>query len=93
MTFSYSIVFCCLLLLLNLSTLYRMGLDKRRAQAGKRRIPERHFWIYGLLGGSLGVIIGMSVWRHKTRKPSFFLPIYAIFAVQVALGLSWWWAG
>ena len=45
-----------------------MGADKRRARQGRRRVPERTFFLVALLGGSPGAIAGMWAFRHKTRR-------------------------
>jgi len=48
-----------------------IGVDKRKAEKRKYRIPERTFWMLALLGGALGIISSMKVYRHKTKHASF----------------------
>jgi uncharacterized membrane protein YsdA (DUF1294 family) len=48
-----------------------MGVDKRKAEKRKYRIPERTFWMLALLGSAIGIISGMKVYRHKTKHTSF----------------------
>lgn len=48
-----------------------MRADKRRAQRGKRRIPEATLFLVAVLGGSPGVMLGMKAFRHKTLHTSF----------------------
>lgn len=74
--------------ILNLGALLIMGWDKRQAGLSKRRVAERTLWIWSGVGGSLGIIAGMWLWRHKTQKPSFYLVVYGIILVQLVL--LWW---
>lgn len=72
-----------------------MGTDKQIARrngkltaAGKRtkrRVPERTLFLIAALGGSVGVLAGMYVFRHKTRHLSFVLGVPAILAAQLLL--------
>jgi uncharacterized membrane protein YsdA (DUF1294 family) len=63
------------------------GLDKRRAQAGDRRISERTLHRLALAGGWPGAILGQRLFRHKTQKVRFRLTSAAIIALH-ALGLA-----
>lgn len=49
--------------------------DKRRARKKRWRIPERTLLAIAFLGGSLGSLIGMYVFRHKTKHPRFTVEI------------------
>ena len=61
------------LLIINLIGILIMYIDKRKAKYGKWRIPEKTLLIIALLGGSVGTIIGMYAFRHKTQKLKFVL--------------------
>ena len=62
------------LVLLNTITFATYGIDKWRAKkAGARRISERTLHGLSWLGGVGGGWLGRRVFRHKTRKPRFFL--------------------
>lgn len=74
-----------LLLLLNGYAFALMGYDKRAAQKGKRRIPERRLHQVAFLGGSLGMALGMQIWRHKTRKNPFRWRFYLILLTQLLI--------
>ena len=63
------------------------GADKRRAKRSKRRVPEKTLFLLALAGGSAGALLGMRLFRHKTRHWYFVWGIPAILAVQVALGV------
>ena len=79
---------------MNLWLFAAMGYDKRRAVKGKWRTPEAKLLTLAALGGSLGGILGMRLFRHKTRKPAFALGFPAIFAVQLLLAaLALWKSG
>lgn len=70
---------------INLIGFFIMGIDKRRARKNKWRVQEKTLFLISLLFGSIGVLTGMYVFRHKTRHLSFKLGIPAIIAVQVLL--------
>lgn len=75
------------LICINLAGLASMGLDKRRAIRRKWRIPEATLFLVALLGGSLGSIIGMQLFRHKTRHWYFVWGMPVIFFTELALML------
>lgn len=58
--------------------------DKRAAQQGRRRIPERTLHIAELLGGWPGALVARQFLRHKTRKWSYRLVYGLILAIHVA---------
>ena len=65
-----------------------MGLDKLYARRGERRIPERRLFLFAALGGAVGGLLGMYLFRHKTKHWYFVLGFWALFALQAA-GLYW----
>lgn len=78
--------FFFLLLALNLLAFAVFGIDKRRAgKRGARRIPERTLFLLAGLGGSVGALLGMRIWHHKTLHRSFRYGIPAILAAQLLL--------
>lgn len=60
-------------LLINLITALFFAIDKRKAVNNKWRIPELSLFILALLGGSLGGILAMRIFRHKTNSIKFAL--------------------
>ena len=68
------------LAVMNLAAFGAYGADKRRARRGSWRIPERTLFLLPLLGGSVGALLGMHVFRHKTRHWyfRFFFPLLAV---------------
>lgn len=73
------------LICMNLAGLSSMGIDKRRAIRHQWRISEATLFLIALLGGSLGSIIGMQLFRHKTRHWYFVWGMPVIFFAELAL--------
>ncbi|MDW7731080.1 MAG: DUF1294 domain-containing protein [Methanolobus sp.] len=71
------------LLLVNIVAFSLMGIDKRKAKKNERRIPEKTLFTCAIIGGSVGSIIGMSLFRHKTRHPAFKIGLPFILLVQI----------
>ncbi len=61
-----------------------MGVDKHKARKRAWRIPESTLFVLALIGGS---IIGMHLFRHKTRHWYFLYGMPAILIIQVLLVL------
>lgn len=80
------IVFCYLLII-NASGLLLMHIDKKKAIQNKWRIPEKVLLGTAVLGGSLGCIAGMRLFRHKTKHLTFSLGLPVIFSLQVLIGI------
>ena len=72
----------------NLLLFALMGIDKRRAIKGHWRIPEKTLFGLALAGGSIGGILGMEIFRHKTKHASFKLGFPAILVAQLAI-IGW----
>lgn len=68
---------------INLAAIFVFGIDKFRARSNGLRVPELTLIIFSLLGGAAGILMGIPLCRHKTRKPSFIFIISAIFSLQV----------
>ncbi len=69
----------------NAAGFFLMGADKRRAARGQWRVPERGFFLLALAGGAAGCLLGMAVFRHKTRHRKFTWGLPALLAAQSAL--------
>ena len=70
---------------INLIAFLAMFIDKRKAKYGKWRIKEHTLFILALIGGSIGAIIGMYTFRHKTKKLKFTIGMPAILILEVVL--------
>lgn len=75
------------LICINLAGLASMWLDKRKAIRHQWRIPEATLFFIALLGGGLGSIVGMPLFRHKTRHWYFVWGMPAIFFTELALAV------
>lgn len=69
--------------IMNLIGLSAMVIDKIRAMERRFRIPESVLLIIAALGGSVGCIIGMFVFRHKKRKAKFRIGLPLILILQI----------
>ena len=75
------------LLLINAAAFILMLVDKRKARKNRWRIPERTLILSAALGGSIGALLGMYTFRHKTKHLKFTLGIPAILIAQIALAI------
>lgn len=75
------------LLVINLISFITMGVDKRKARKRAWRIPEATLFVLAIIGGSIGSIIGMHLFRHKTRHWYFLYGMPVILLMQVVLVL------
>jgi uncharacterized membrane protein YsdA (DUF1294 family) len=73
------------LLLMNVIGFVMMGLDKRKAIRHVYRIPEASLFTVAWLGGSVGCLLGMYMFRHKTRKRKFVYGMPLIFIFELAI--------
>ncbi len=62
-----------------------MGIDKLKARKRAWRIPESTLFVLAIIGGSVGSIIGMHLFRHKTRHWYFLYGMPAILLIQILI--------
>ena len=74
-----------IILFMNLLGYLSMWSDKKRAIKGKYRISEKTLFTIALLGGSIGSILGMNHFRHKTKHWYFKYGMPAILIMQIIL--------
>ena len=67
-----------------------MGIDKYRAQNHKWRISEAMLFFFAIIGGSIGSIIGMKFFRHKTKHKLFTIGLPIVLVIQILLILYLW---
>ena len=72
---------------INLVTFAVYGIDKAKAKRGAWRVPEKTLFLLPLLGGSLGALLGMRVFHHKTKHWYFVWGIPLILLAQIALAI------
>lgn len=72
-------------LVMSLISFLMMGWDKRCARKGRWRVSEKALFLSAILMGAIGGVIGMRVFRHKTKHWYFklFFPLLA--ALQIVL--------
>lgn len=73
--------------IMTLVTFLVMGIDKRKAVKQRRRIPESTLFLLAVIGGSVGGILGIYAFRHKTLHKQFTIGFPIILILQVALGI------
>ena len=74
-----------LILLINLITFIVFGYDKQLAKNREDRVSEKSLFLLMLFGGTIGGLLAMLVFRHKTNKNSFKLMVFGIIILQIAL--------
>ncbi len=77
------------LLAINVFGFFIMWLDKRKAKKGAWRIPEKTLFFVTALGGGIGTIAGMYVFRHKTQKLNFVIGFPFITILEI-IGIIYW---
>ena len=77
------------LLAINLFGFFIMWLDKHKAKKGAWRIPEKTLFIITALGGGIGTIAGMYIFRHKTQKLNFVIGFPFITILEI-IGIIWY---
>ena len=73
------------LLVINILTFAVYGIDKRKAKQGSWRISEATLLMLAVIGGTIGALLGMQVWRHKTMHLKFKYGLPLILLAQIAL--------
>ena len=66
-----------------------MVVDKRRAEAGARRISESTLLRWAFFGGAFGTYAASRLVRHKTRKQPFATQMIVILALEIILLALW----
>ncbi len=76
-------------IVINLFGFFIMWLDKRKAEKGAWRIPEKTLFIVTALGGGIGTIAGMYTFRHKTQKLNFVIGFPFITILEIIAIIYW----
>lgn len=85
----------CWLVLINLIAFLAFGLDKWKAKRKEkkesvRRIPEKNLLLLAAAGGSIGALLGMKAFRHKTLHKAFRFGVPLILALQILVPFGLW---
>lgn len=75
------------LLIINVFAFVQFKIDKTKAQKGKWRISEAQLFITSILGGSLGSVLGMQLFRHKTKHWYFVWGMPAILILHILISV------
>lgn len=83
------------LVVINLVTFLVFGFDKLKAKWKEkhetvRRVPEKTLFFLSAIGGSLGALLGMRVFHHKTLHKSFRFGVPAILLLQLTVVGGLW---
>ena len=74
-------------LLVNIVAFIAFGVDKFKAKKNRSRIPEFTLLLLAAIGGSVGALLGMKVFRHKTLHAKFKFGVPAILVVQIVIAV------
>ena len=77
-------IFYWYLAIINALVLVVYGGDKLFAKLDSWRVPEKVLLLLALLGGSIGALLAMQIFRHKTRHLKFRYGVPMILLLQVA---------
>ena len=75
-------------IVINLTGFAMMGTDKRKAVKKLWRIPESTLFVIAIIGGSIGSLIGMRIFHHKTRHWYFVFGMPLILILQILLTIA-----
>lgn len=70
--------------LVSVITFIVFGIDKLKAKKSWWRIPESTLMVLAVIGGSIGALLGMRVFHHKTLHKKFTIGIPVILILQIA---------
>ena len=73
---------------INFLSFLLFGIDKYKAIKNQYRIPEKKLLLISMIGGSIGSILGMSIFHHKVKKLKFTIIIPLILLIQIILLLK-----
>lgn len=81
----WAVIALAYLFLVNIIGFAAMGMDKSRARRGAWRIREQTLFLWAVLGGSVGSILGMAAFHHKTKHWYFKFGMPLILLLQLGL--------
>ena len=84
---NYLLIYLCII---NAISFLLMLIDKQKAKKNRWRIRERTLLGVSAIGGSVGALLGMKVWHHKTLHKSFRFGIPAILVLQILIPAGLW---
>ena len=73
------------LVIINAIGLLIMPIDKDNAKRGWRRVPELSLLTIAFIGGSMGICLGIYIFRHKTKKRMFKTIVFLLVAFHISI--------
>lgn len=74
-------------LVINIAAFAAFGIDKFKAKRGAWRVSESTLIAFAAVGGSIGALLGMYVFHHKTRHSKFTVGVPVILAVYIIISV------
>ena len=84
------VILAALYVVMSVILFFVMRHDKRLSQRHGWRVPEATLFLLAILGGALGGVLGMQIFRHKTKHMQFVVGFPLIFLLQWGLLLLLW---
>lgn len=81
------IYFLGYLILINIITFIAYGVDKSKSRNKQWRIPESTLIFLGLIGGAIGGLMAMVIFKHKLSKKSFYMGLPLIIVLNIIMEL------
>jgi uncharacterized membrane protein YsdA (DUF1294 family) len=72
---------------INVVTFLTYGYDKRIAGSHRTRVPEKVLLLLAFIGGTIGALLGMYLFHHKTAKASFQHKFWLVVLAQIAVAV------
>ena len=79
----FSVGFQWIFWIINVVTFCTYAWDKRKAILGYKRIPEIVLLLLAFIGGAIGALCGMWLFRHKVKNPQFYITIPILLIIQL----------
>ena len=79
--------FLSYLLIINLITFLLYAIDKHRSIRKAWRIPESVLMVFAAIGGSVGALLAMLLFRHKTKHAKFTVGVPLILVAQIVAAI------
>lgn len=70
---------------INIVGVFIMAWDKMKARGDGWRVSEKNLLLIAIVGGSVGIYLGLKVFRHKTRHYKFSVGVPIIFFIQAGI--------
>ena len=83
MKFEY--LFALYIVVVNIFAFILYGIDKFKSKNTKWRISERTLILSTLIGGSIGALLAIRIFRHKTKHKKFTIGVPFILVLQIAI--------